>query len=123
MQFQPNNNRFWQAAPEFQQVPNIDSTQRVRIQHIGNSDKDKERIIRALERLLKRKAYAKSALKETFPNCVICFEDFTPESEVRETPCHHLFHSQCIMSWLKTKLPKADCPNCRQDFVLPQIEE
>ena len=29
--------------------------------------------------------------------CSICFEDFAEETSVRETPCKHLFHNQCLM--------------------------
>jgi hypothetical protein len=56
------------------------------------------------------------------PTCAICLEDFVPlESEVRELPCRHIFHSECIDPFLgensslcplckKTSLPRGYCP-------------
>jgi hypothetical protein len=36
--------------------------------------------------------------------CSICFEDFSSETMVRETPCKHLFHSPCLFQWVKAKI-------------------
>jgi hypothetical protein len=56
------------------------------------------------------------------PTCAICLEDFVPgESQVRELPCHHIFHSDCVDTFLrensslcplckKTSLPRGYCP-------------
>jgi hypothetical protein len=58
----------------------------------------------------------------TQPTCAICLEDFVPlESTVRELPCRHIFHADCIDPFLrensslcplckKTSLPKGYCP-------------
>ena len=57
------------------------------------------------------------------PTCAICLDDFVEgESLVRELPCAHIFHSECIDSFLrensslcpmckKTALPRGYCPN------------
>jgi E3 ubiquitin-protein ligase RNF115/126 len=50
-------------------------------------------------------------------SCCICFEEFEFDTEVRVTPCKHIFHGDCIMSWVSNKLPKPDCPNCREEFI------
>jgi hypothetical protein len=52
--------------------------------------------------------------------CCICFEVYSQETglNVRQTPCGHIFHSQCLMEWVKSKIPKPDCPYCREPFVL-----
>ena len=56
------------------------------------------------------------------PSCIICLDDFKPQSTtVRELPCHHIYHPGCIAELLlqhsslcpicKTKaLPKGYCP-------------
>jgi hypothetical protein len=56
------------------------------------------------------------------PTCAICLDDYTTgETIVRELPCRHIFHPECIDSFLrensslcplckKTTLPKGYCP-------------
>jgi hypothetical protein len=56
------------------------------------------------------------------PTCAICLDDYTSgETVVRELPCRHIFHPECIDSFLRensslcplcktTTLPKGYCP-------------
>ncbi|EME46451.1 hypothetical protein DOTSEDRAFT_70447 [Dothistroma septosporum NZE10] len=61
------------------------------------------------------------------PTCAICLDDFVPADSgtegttVRELPCHHIFHPECVDTFLrdssslcpmckKTALPKGYCP-------------
>ena len=61
------------------------------------------------------------------PTCAICLDDFVPASDdtqgtiVRELPCHHIFHPECVDTFLRdssslcpickrTALPKGYCP-------------
>ncbi len=56
------------------------------------------------------------------PTCPICLDDFVvDETQVRELPCHHVFHPECIDTFLlrnsslcplckQSVLPKGDCP-------------
>ncbi|TKA62276.1 hypothetical protein B0A55_11763 [Friedmanniomyces simplex] len=70
-------------------------------------------------------SYRPTALQQ--PTCAICLDDFVPASEgsegtiVRELPCHHIFHPECVDAFLrdssslcpmckKTALPKGYCP-------------
>jgi hypothetical protein len=41
----------------------------------------------------------------------VCLDEFESKSVVKELPCHHAFHSECIDEWLSRK---NDCPNCRE---------
>ncbi|KAF9626577.1 hypothetical protein IFM89_036092 [Coptis chinensis] len=46
--------------------------------------------------------------------CTICFDEFEVGSEVTSLPCKHVFHGECIGSWLGTSHL---CPICR--FKMP----
>lgn len=46
--------------------------------------------------------------------CVICTEQFEDGQLLVPLPCKHLFHKQCIMTWL-TSSKIAQCPLCRED--------
>jgi hypothetical protein len=43
-------------------------------------------------------------------NCVICMEDFKNGDKSTNLPCLHMFHTNCIQSWLKTQ---NTCPICK----------
>ncbi|XP_073239845.1 uncharacterized protein [Porites lutea] len=47
-------------------------------------------------------------------SCTICRCDYEEDETVFELPCSHLFHPQCVTTWLKMH---ATCPTCRD--VLP----
>ncbi|MCL7051261.1 hypothetical protein MKW94_005493 [Papaver nudicaule] len=48
--------------------------------------------------------------------CVICIEDFVPNTEVLVTPCNHMFHEECIIPWVKSH---GQCPICRSALGKP----
>ncbi|KAH7672383.1 RNA polymerase archaeal subunit P/eukaryotic subunit RPABC4 protein [Dioscorea alata] len=50
-------------------------------------------------------------------SCSICLEDFVVDTEAKEMPCKHFFHSECILQWLELH---CSCPVCR--FELPAEE-
>lgn len=33
--------------------------------------------------------------------CPVCKEDYKAEESVRQLPCEHLFHNDCIVPWLE----------------------
>jgi E3 ubiquitin-protein ligase RNF115/126 len=49
--------------------------------------------------------------------CSVCLENFEMGTEAKEMPCHHKFHSHCILPWLELH---SSCPICR--FQLPTEE-
>jgi len=51
--------------------------------------------------------------------CPICLQQIVGAEVVRQTPCHHVFHSTCIDSW---GLKNMSCPVCRYDLSLYGVE-
>ncbi|TNV81364.1 hypothetical protein FGO68_gene17283 [Halteria grandinella] len=49
-------------------------------------------------------------------HCPICLKEFQEDKYVSMTACNHIFHKECIIQWIKWKLPRPGCPNCRQVF-------
>ena len=49
--------------------------------------------------------------------CQICLEDWKKEEKVRDLPCTHFFHVQCLDTWLGHK---NSCPLCRQPAYIPK---
>lgn len=46
--------------------------------------------------------------------CAICLEEYEVGDRLRELPCKHFFHSQCIDPWFKDV--HGICPVCRRDY-------
>ncbi|KAI7906265.1 uncharacterized protein BX663DRAFT_499438 [Cokeromyces recurvatus] len=45
--------------------------------------------------------------------CVICLDEFAAGDQIRELPCGHEYHCECIDPWLTIK--SASCPLCKYD--------
>lgn len=57
-----------------------------------------------------------SSKVEEVMTCPICMEEVLSGTQVTKLPCSHLFHSDCILKWLKSR---HSCPLCR--FKLPSL--
>ena len=49
----------------------------------------------------------------TWETCTICLDEYEDGEELRELPCGHAFHRECIDLWLTTKA--SFCPMCKAD--------
>ncbi|XP_065169846.1 E3 ubiquitin-protein ligase RNF181-like [Atheta coriaria] len=57
-------------------------------------------------------------IQKSSVQCPICLKEFDTGLQVKEMPCKHIFHSECILPWLsKTN----SCPLCR--YELPTDNE
>lgn len=55
--------------------------------------------------------------------CCICLAKYVNNDELRELPCTHLFHKECVDKWLKIN---ASCPLCKAEVgetVLSSLSE
>ncbi|XP_008780234.1 RING-H2 finger protein ATL16-like [Phoenix dactylifera] len=53
--------------------------------------------------------------KSSFHECAVCLNEFQDEEKIRVLPnCFHVFHIDCIDTWLQTN---ANCPLCRSDIT------
>lgn len=49
-------------------------------------------------------------------HCVVCLGEWqTGQTVLRSQNCPHIYHSSCIMSWMKKS---NECPSCRERFLL-----
>jgi hypothetical protein len=41
--------------------------------------------------------------QKTQETCVICYEDFNPDSHISELNCdeRHIFHTECLTHWMR----------------------
>lgn len=63
------------------------------------------------------------AVEEENINCSICLEDIPVNTQVMKIPCNHVFHTECLSTWLKDQ--SYMCPLCRQPVgqAHPRINE
>ncbi|KAI9351402.1 hypothetical protein BDR26DRAFT_1003391 [Obelidium mucronatum] len=69
--------------------------------------------------LIKRKR--STATGGTRKCCAICIDEFVVGSRVRELPCHHQFHTECVDPWLLRH--NRLCPICKRDVLVVKKSE
>ncbi|KAL3502283.1 hypothetical protein ACH5RR_036732 [Cinchona calisaya] len=54
-----------------------------------------------------------SMMKSELAQCAVCKDDFELGIEVKQMPCKHVYHKDCIMPWLEIH---NSCPVCRYEL-------
>ena len=73
--------------------------------------KKREQFILELDEFQYKHLTKYSALKED--KCAICLVKYKGIDIIKEFPCKHIFHKNCIFKWLKTS---NFCPLCKYDI-------
>ena len=81
----------------------------------------KEQLAYVLKNVIKPTQYSDDIGKYNL-NCTICLDDFKTDSIVGVTKCSHVFHYNCLKTWLTQNLMEPKCPNCNM-HILPEITE
>lgn len=53
---------------------------------------------------------------EDHNTCAVCTENYHFGDQLRQLPCRHEFHAECVDRWLAIK---KECPLCRHDITQP----
>jgi len=53
--------------------------------------------------------------------CSICLEEYEEGEMLRMLPCHHMFHTECIVPWLTERFP--NCPLCKAHVTAEQRQD
>jgi hypothetical protein len=75
-----------------------------------NGNKPPPASSRAIDKLPVVKVTADDLIEETNKECVVCLELQTLGTLACKLPCGHLFHKECVASWLQKH---CTCPVCR----------
>ena len=80
-----------------------------------NSDDEEEDVLSDLIDICFKNV--SKGVKEGNEKCVICYENFKENENVKMTGCFHIFHFKCIKKWAESKEDLdeyPDCPICRR---------
>lgn len=74
------------------------------------------KVLRTVLQILSNKFLPFSKTKSYRQECCICLSAYENGTELRELPCNHHFHCNCIDKWLHMN---ATCPLCKFNILKP----
>jgi hypothetical protein len=134
------------GAPATRSITKDEGTETAESQKLGSAESSRPGSPLSTARPIPVRATSFNPNPLQQPTCAICLDDFVPASEreegttVRELPCHHIFHPECVDTFLrdnsslcplckKTALPKGYCPRVvtnamvRRERMMRRIRE
>lgn len=51
-------------------------------------------------------------------SCAVCIEEYNVGDKLRQLPCQHVFHTECIVPWLTER--HTSCPLCKAQVLLTE---
>ena len=78
-----------------------------------NSYKKNENII---SKLLDETIYHNSDIKNKYnqKDCIICLDEYIDKDKIIILPCNHVYHRECIITWLLKQDSILTCPICNK---------
>ncbi|RKP36337.1 hypothetical protein BJ085DRAFT_5766, partial [Dimargaris cristalligena] len=70
-----------------------------------------DRIMSVIPSVLQDKVEDEFSIFDSQENCPICVNEIKPRQIIRQLPCLHVFHLDCIDDWLTEK--SSICPMCK----------
>ena len=86
---------------------------------LKNKDKDPDTIIKFLpvSEVKEIKQNSENGINNN-NKCIICLSEFEIGDQVSALPCAHVFHTECIASWIKKH---CQCPVCKFNITLRSL--
>jgi len=57
---------------------------------------------------------------ESHDLCLVCQDNYQIGDEALKLPCHHLYHKDCLLPWLKSR---NTCPTCRYELPIDEDQD
>ncbi|ORY22957.1 hypothetical protein BCR39DRAFT_550245 [Naematelia encephala] len=70
-----------------------------------------------VESTLEHKSYVNVEVKDKDAFCSVCHDEYEPDTKIAMTPCDHMYHRNCLETWLQTS-NGTSCPMCRRDLAV-----
>ena len=66
-----------------------------------------------------RNLYGHAISHDNHTTCTVCLQEMLADEMAVRLPCQHLFHEQCVRTWLGKQ---HTCPTCRKELPTPKRE-
>lgn len=99
-----------QNDPKYQKINKLIILYHISIKSYYGTPPASKEVVKSLTQV---QITAETLKNHDLSECSVCKEEFKVEETVREMPCKHRFHENCIMPWLNQH---NSCPTCRYEL-------